>query len=267
MTDGKIANGKHLLHSREAALASTVLQKLGFQISFENENSSTVEKGLVTRTSPGAGTLAQAGSSVKIFVSLGPETKMVPKLSGLDVATATQKILASGFTFGGAEAWFSSQPAGMVFDYLGSDGKKIAVGSAITIKLSLGPLPMVSNIPQDVAVGLLTEAGLKVGSVSTEYSDTTAAGNIINVIPQSQPIGQGGTVNLVVSKGSQKVTMPKVVGETIAAAQSLLQSLGLIVVVDTNKLQSQYGIAKVKKVSVSQGTILKKGDHVTIISR
>jgi beta-lactam-binding protein with PASTA domain len=61
--------------------------------------------------------------------------------------------------------------------------------------------------------------------------------------------------------------MPRVVGETIAAAQSLLQSLGLVVVIDTNKLQSQYGIAKVKKVSVAPGTTLRKGDRVTIISR
>ena len=90
---------------------------------------------------------------------------------------------------------------------------------------------------------------------------------MINLIPQSQPIGKNGTVNLVVSKGSQKVIMPKVVGETIAAAQSVLQALGLVVIIDTNKLQSQYGIAKVKKVSVAPGLTLRKGDSVTIISR
>jgi serine/threonine-protein kinase len=118
-----------------------------------------------------------------------------------------------------------------------------------------------------VAVGLLTEAGLKVSDVSTQYSETVAAGNVINLIPQSQPLGTGGSVKLVVSKGTEKVVMPKVVGETIAAAQSLLQSLGLVVVIDTNKLQSQYGIAKVKKVSVAPGTTLRKGERVTIISR
>ncbi len=255
------------LQDREVSLATQSLEDLGFSVSVQNENSKTIDKGLVARTDPGSGTLLVSGSKVTVFVSLGPELKVVPKLKGLDVATATAKILAAGFTFGGAEAWFDSQPVGIVFDYSGADGKKQPVGSAVNIKLSLGPLPAVANIPQDVAVGLLTEAGLKVSDVSTEYSETVAAGNVINVVPQSQPLGKGGSVKLMVSKGTEKVVMPRVVGETIAAAQSLLQSLGLVVVVDTNKLQSQYGIAKVKKVSVAPGTTLRKGDRVTIISR
>jgi serine/threonine-protein kinase len=61
--------------------------------------------------------------------------------------------------------------------------------------------------------------------------------------------------------------MPKVVGETISAAKTLLESLQLRVLVDTNQLSSKWGIAKVKKVSVPQGTKLRIGDTVTIISR
>jgi serine/threonine-protein kinase len=255
------------LQDREVSVATKGLEDLGFEVSVKNEYSKTIEQGLVSRTDPASGTLLAAGSRVSLFVSLGAELKVVPKLNGLDVATATAKILAAGFTFGGAEAWFDAQPVGIVFDYTGADGKKQPVGSAVNIKLSLGPLPAVANIPQDVAVGLLTEAGLKVSDVSTQYSETVAAGNVINLIPQSQPLGTGGSVKLVVSKGTEKVVMPRVVGETIAAAQSLLQSLGLVVVIDTNKLQSQYGIAKVKKVSVAPGTTLRKGDKVTIISR
>jgi len=247
--------------------ATRSLENLGFTVAIDQEFSQSIEQGLVTRTSPGAGSLLASGSKVKLYVSLGAELKAVPKLSGLDVATATQRILAAGFTFGGAEAWFDSASTGSVIDYLGSDGSKQPAGSAITVKLSLGPIPGVSNIPQNAAVALLTSVGLKVGSVATEYSDTVAAGNVINLIPQSQPIGKNGTVNLVVSKGSEKVIMPKVVGETIAAAQSVLQALGLVVIVDTNKLQSQYGIAKVKKASVAPGLTLRKGDSVTIISR
>lgn len=255
------------LESRQVLEATTSLQKLGLSVSVAQEYSMNVTQGLVTRTDPGAGTLAAPGTKIKLFVSLGPELKVVPKLTGLDVATATERILGAGFTFGGAEAWFNNAAVGNVFDYLGSDGTKQPAGSAITVKLSLGPLPGVANIPQDAATALLSAAGLKVGTVSTEYSETVAAGNVINLIPQSQPIGKNGTVDLVVSKGSQKVVMPKVVGETIAAAQSLLQAIGLRVVIDTNKLQSQYGIAKVKKVSVAPGVTLHKGDSVTIISR
>jgi len=255
------------LESRQVLEATKTLQTLGLEVSVSQEFSASVTQGLVTRTEPSSGTLVAPETKIKLFVSLGPELKLVPKLSGLDVASATERLIAAGFNFGGAEAWFNSTTVGSVYDYLGSDGKKLPAGSAITVKISLGPLPAVANIPQNAATALLTAAGLKVGSVSTEYSETVDSGNVINLIPQSQPIGKNGTVNLVVSKGSQKVVMPRVVGETIAAAQSLLQAIGLRVVIDTNKLQSQYGIAKVKKVSVAPGVTLHKGDSVTIISR
>jgi beta-lactam-binding protein with PASTA domain len=61
--------------------------------------------------------------------------------------------------------------------------------------------------------------------------------------------------------------MPKVVGETIAAAQSALKALGLVVVVDTDKLSSKWGIYRVKSVSVAAGKVLRRGDKVTIVSR
>jgi serine/threonine-protein kinase len=256
-----------VVQSNQVLEATTTLQNLGFVVKVEQEFSKSIDQGLVTRTQPAAGALLAAGSKVQLFVSLGKEMKVVPMLTGLDVATATERLLAAGFAFGGAEAWFNSASVGNVFDYLGSDGKKQPAGSAITVKLSLGPMPAVNNIPQNAAVALLTSVGLKIGSVTSEYSETVDSGNVINLIPQSQPIGKNGTVNLVVSKGSQKVIMPKVVGETIAAAQSVLQALGLVVIIDTNKLQSQYGIAKVKKVSVAPGLTLRKGDSVTIISR
>ena len=91
-------------------------------------------------------------------------------------------------------------------------------------------------------------------------------GQAISIIPLTEPLGKGGEVNLVVSKGTEVVVMPRVVGETIRASKTLLESLGLVVVVDTNQLSSNWGIAKVKKVSVAPGTKLRVGDSVKLIS-
>lgn len=255
------------LKGRTVASAQSVLTNLGLNVQVLNEHSNDVEQGLVTRTEPGSGALVASGAPLKIYVSLGPELKVVPKLSGLGVAEATIEITKAGFSFGGAEAWFNDAPAGQVFDYLGSDGAKLPIGSAITINVSLGPLPVVENLSQEVAVGLLTTAGLSVGEISLEYSDTVAAGMVISITPQSEPLGEAGTVNLKVSKGTDKVVMPKVVGETIAAAKSALESIGLTVTVDTNQLSSKWGIAKVKSASVKAGSTIRRGDRVTIVSR
>jgi beta-lactam-binding protein with PASTA domain len=255
------------LKGRTVAAAQGTLTNLGLNVVVVNEHSADVAQGLVTRTEPNSGALVASGTELKIYVSLGPELKVVPVLTGLNVAEATIEITKAGFSFGGADAWFNEAPAGQVFDYLGSDKQKLPVGSDITINVSLGPLPLVENLSQDVAVALLTTAGLTVAEVKAEYSDTVPNGNVISMTPQTQPLGESGSVSLIVSKGSDKVVVPKVVGETIAAAKSALEALGLRVTVDTNQLSSRWGIAKVKSSSVKAGTTLRRGDAVTIVSR
>jgi serine/threonine-protein kinase len=255
------------LKGRTVAAAQGTLTNLGLKVVVVNEHSADVAQGLVTRTEPNSGSLVASGTELKIYVSLGPELKVVPVLTGLNVAEATIEITKAGFSFGGADAWFNDAPAGQVFDYLGSDKQKLPVGSDITINVSLGPLPLVENLSQDVAVSLLTTAGLTVAEVKAEYSDTVPAGNVISMTPQTQPLGESGSVSLTVSKGSDKVVVPKVVGETIAAAKSALEALGLRVTVDTNQLSSRWGIAKVKSASVKAGTTVRRGDAVTIVSR
>ncbi len=256
-----------VLKGRTVAAAQGTLTNLGLNVVVMNEYSADVAQGLVTRTEPNSGSLVAAGTELKIYVSLGPELKVVPVLTGLNVAEATIEITKAGFSFGGADAWFNAAPAGQVFDYLGSDKQKLPLGSEITINVSLGPLPLVENLSQDVAVSLLTTAGLTVAEVKAEYSDSVPAGNVISMTPQTEPLGESGSVSLTVSKGSDKVVVPKVVGETIAAAKSALEALGLRVTVDTNQLSSRWGIAKVKGASVKAGTTLRRGDAVTIISR
>ncbi len=252
---------------RTVAAAQSALTDLNQTITITNEYSATVGQGKVIRTEPGAGALVFSGGALKLIVSLGPELKAVPDLVGKNVAEATIEITKAGFVFGGAEAWFNNAAAGTVFDYTGVDGKKIAAGSTLSLKVSLGAIPAVAGISQDAAVTLLTAVGLTVDAVNPEYSDTVPAGQVISLIPLSEPLGESGSVSLTVSKGTDKVTMPKVVGETIAAAKSALISLGLKVVVDTDKLSTKWGIYRVKSASVSAGKVLRRGDSVTIISR
>lgn len=253
---------------RTVVQAQTALGNLDAKITMTNEYSGQIAQGKVIRTEPGTGSLVFAGSQINIVVSLGPELKAAPKLDGLDVAQATIEITKAGFVFGGADAWFDDAvAAGLVFDYTGADGTKIPAGSSIDLKVSLGSIPVVAGITQEAAVTLLTAAGLKVDSVIPDYSETVPAGQVISLTPLSEPLGANGSVELKVSKGSDRVTMPKVVGETIAAAKSALTALGLKVVVDTDKLSTKWGIYRVKSASVAAGTVLHRGDTVTIVSR
>ena len=236
-----------------------------------SENSSDIAKGKVTRTEPAGGALATHSARFKIYVSTGPKLVSAPDLYGLDLVSATARIATSGFTLGKVDSWFNNSEATKVYDFSGFAGagsatSKIAEHSAIDLKISLGPLPVVNGLSQDVATTLLTAAGLAQPTVTTSFSNTVAKGNVISLVPSGSLVGAGSAVQLVVSKGPETVIMPKVVGETIAAAQKLLTDVGLVPVVSTNQLQSNYGIAKVTSVSKNQGATLHVGDTVILSS-
>ena len=255
------------LTSRTVASAESALMALSPKISLINENSSTVSKGLVIRTEPAAGSYLAKGSDLKLFVSLGPKLIAAPSLKGLNVAEATAKLIGAGFRLGAVNSWFDSNPIGQVYDYLGSDGTPIPEGSAIALELSLGPIPVVSGIDQAIAVTAIEATGLKISSIQQEFSDTVAPGKAIGLVPQTKPLGAGGSVQLLISKGPNVVIMPKVIGETVLAAKTLLEGLGLTVIVNTDQLQSKWGIVKVKRSSEAVGAKLKAGNSVTISTK
>jgi serine/threonine-protein kinase len=254
------------LTSRTEKQAVTALSGFKAELEIIRQSSKTITAGTVIASEPAAGSIFWGGK-IRVLVSTGPKLVAVPALTGKTLIEATALLLQSGFTVGKVDSWFSTAPIGTVFAYNGADGSLIPEESKVDIEVSLGAIPVVAGLDKSAAVSLLQVAGLKLRNISEEYSDSVAKGQVISLVPLSDPIGKAGEVDLVVSKGTNIVIMPKVIGETISAAKTLLESLGLRVTVDTNQLTSKWGIAKVKKVSVSQGTKLRIGDAVTIISR
>ena len=254
------------LTSRSITDAQAALKEIHATTTVVEESSTTVTKGLVIRTEPAKGSLF-FGGDIKLIVSSGPKLIAVPKLTGMNLAEATAALMSTGFQLGKVSSWFNAAPIGQVFDYLGSDGSAIPQASAIELQISLGAIPVVAGIDQAVAISALEAAGLQVTSITQEFSDTIASGQVISAIPTTEPIGKDGEVTLVVSKGPNIVIMPRVIGETILAAKSILETMGLRVTVDTNQIQSRWGIAKVKSASAAEGTQLRFGDNVTIVSR
>ena len=246
--------------------AQETLESQSIQYSLATENSLDVPAGKVIRTEPGGG--APLFGSVKLIVSLGPKAIQVPDIKGQDPVSATAALVAAGLQPGKVESWFNTAKLGTVFGYTGDDGQSVLDGTKIDLKVSLGPLPLVSGMDRSTAEGALAIAGLKIDTVREDYSDDVAAGKVITIeYPVGSPLGKGSSVTLVVSKGSSLVTVPKVVGETLLAAKTALEALGLTVSVNTDQLQSNWGVAKVKRVSAAAGSQLRVGDNITIFSK
>jgi eukaryotic-like serine/threonine-protein kinase len=254
------------LTSRTADEAQVTLSNLKANIAIAEENSATVAKGLVIRTDPAAGSFF-FGGTITVYVSSGPRLVNAPNLLGLNLAEATAEIVKAGFSLGEVTSAFNEAPLGKVFDYLGADGNQIPETSKINLSVSLGAIPVVAGLEQEAAVAAIQAVGLKINEITEDYSDTIAAGQVISLIPQSEPLGKNGTVNLVVSKGPNIVTVPNMIGQTVLAAKAALESLGLRVVVNTDQLTTRWGVVPVKRQSAAAGTQLRVGDSITISTR
>ena len=256
------------LSDKSVSLASTEIDSITKDVVIREEFSSAFAKGQVIGTEPVAGILVPKGTQIVLVVSKGKELVQVPKVIGVDLVTATAKIIGAKLVVGKVTQWFNSEyPIGVVFENSGSDGTKLPVSSGIDLKVSLGAIPIVAGLQTEIAKAALEAAGLTVRAIEKKYSTTVAKGQIISVVPDEEEVGKGSSIKLVESLGPQTVTMPAVKGETILAAKGLLESLGLRVVIDTSWLSKDYGIKKVTGVSETAGTTLLVGQSVTIRSR
>lgn len=254
------------LTSRTADEAQVTLSTLKANIAIAEENSATVAKGLVIRTEPAAGAFF-FGGTITVYISSGPSLVSAPELKGKNVAEATAEIIKQGFALGEVKSFFNEAPLGQVFDYLGADGTKIPETSRIDISVSLGAIPVVAGLDQETAVKAIEAVGLKINEISEDYSDTVPVGQVISLVPQSAPLGKDGTVNLIVSKGPNIVTVPNMIGQTVLAAKAALEGLGLKVVVNTDQLTTRWGVVAVKRQGAAAGTQLRVGDSITISTK
>ena len=255
------------LSGRTQVQAETALAPLDLKFVMAHENSATIPAGKIVRTDPPAGGYIGHGGTITIYLSDGPKLVKVPLLTGKNLADATATLVGSGFVLGNVTSSFNTAPIGQVFDFTGSDELPIAEGSAIDLKVSLGSIPAVAGLTLDAAKVALQVVGLEVGKTTEAYSDTVPKGNVIDLAPNQLNLEKGSKVDLTISKGTSKVTVPNVVGQRILAAQDILKNLGLKVLVDTNLPNSQWGLKNVKSTNPSAGSIVRVGDTVTLIAR
>ena len=252
------------LTNRTLSDAQQSLLPLDAQLTNTSEYSSEVAAGLIIRTEPSSGTLFFKGAGLQIVISKGAKFIAVPAIAGLSAAKAESELVRAGFKLGTVTYWFNDAAKATVFDYLGSDLTKIGEGTEVSVKLSLGPLPIVAGLAQEIAIATIQAAGLQIDTITQEFSDTVAKGQTMRISPLVDPLPKNGKVNLVVSKGSSVFAMPVVIGETLSAAEKLLTDLGLKVLVNTDQLKSNYGLTNVRTVSVPAGKKVRVGDTVTI---
>jgi hypothetical protein len=133
---------------------------------------------------------------------------LVPDLVGTTQQAADTTLSGAGLKTGTVTMQASSSaPTGTVISESPAAGTSVASGSSVALTVSSGPaqvaVPDVVGNAQSAASSALTSAGLKVGTITNQASNTVAAGNVISESPSSgTQVAPGSAVDLVVSSGS-----------------------------------------------------------------
>jgi serine/threonine-protein kinase len=254
------------LEGRSVEVAISALEPIGLTVTQQSEHHAQVPAGRVTRTEPSAGTRVSKQSEVTVFVSLGPKQVAVPEFLGLSLEQAIEVLETTGLTPGDVSSFYSLAAAGQVLAFSEPTGTSVVEGSVIDLQVSLGPLPDVVGNDLSQASQKLEALGLTVSSIEI-FSNDVAAGRVVSIDPSADPLPESGSVSLTISKGPELITMPNVVGETVAAAKNELESLGFSVLVDTDQLSSRFGVVKVTRQNPAASSRVRVGAQVTIYTR
>jgi serine/threonine protein kinase/beta-lactam-binding protein with PASTA domain len=258
--------------SEADARATLTTQDLAVAATATQAPSTSVPVGQAIGTDPKAGTAVDHGAPVTLIMSSGPQLLSVPKLAGLSETDAKAAIAAAHFRSAPSKTQFDAKTAdGLVISALGADGATLAEGAKygekqkITLVVSLGAIPDVSNKSVDEAKQILAGKHLVgVENPTQEASDDIPRGAVIRAQPQNdKPVTAGGTVDLIISSGKPQVAIPDVVNMTWDKAKPLLVNAGFTL--DYAKIADlSPGSFTVSKLSPKAGETVDKGSKIKV---
>jgi serine/threonine-protein kinase len=181
------------------------LNKAGFKVDEPvPEASDTIKKGLVTRTTPDGGTVAQAGSRIRIYVSSGAPKVRVPDVVGL-TQSAAERALERKSLLPVITRVDSEKPEGEVVAQDPAAQTEIAEGERVTLDVSKGPqterVPgVVGNVPGD-ARRELQALGFKVQERDRAVDNEGEDGLVVDQRPaEGTELRKGRTVVIWVGR-------------------------------------------------------------------
>ena len=191
----------------------------------------------------------------------------VPDVTNKSIAQARTTLEQAGFKVGTeTEVYSSTVPAGSVVSTDPQAGEQAVKGSTIKINVSKGTeqvtVPDLKGKSADEAQKALNEAGLTGQQGDSVFSDDVDENMVASQeTPSGTTANKGDTVVFHLSKGSEKVTIPNVVGMTQSQATSKLENAGFAVntTTETSKDVEKGNVTKQSKTGTAT-----KGTTITI---
>lgn len=216
--------------------AKALLEENNLYISIEGRtHSDEIEKDYIISQHPDKGTMVKPEYTVRVVLSLGPETVLVPNVEKSTKREAEIALENQGLTLGEHEYINSEYPSDTVIGQSIPPNTEVAKGTEISLIISLGPeetLVTVGNyIGQqlEVAKQMINGDRLKLNKISQEYSDTASKGTVIEQsLAPGETVSEYRSIDLVVSLGPQPA-YPKDINIDLSSISSDKETVNIVV--------------------------------------
>lgn len=252
--------------TRQEALAKLEAVGLSMRVSDE-QYSERREAGTVISSDPGAGERVAAEGVVAVVLSKGPERYKVPDVQGMTPEDASRLLADVNLEPGPVLQDYSRKwPAGQVMRTDPAMGTPLKRGTSVSLTVSMGPEPVVVpdvvNQTVEQARATLSAAGFKV-KTTERFDETVPLGRVISISPASGTTAyRGDRVQVVVSEGSELISVPSVIGLDTESAVAALENAGFNV-----EIREQFGVTLANRVisqDPSGGSEQPRGTTVTV---
>ena len=191
--------------------ARETLDELGLALEEGDKvyDSERAEGEIVSQT-PEEGTKVKKGKVIRVSISKGAKQGTVPNIMGKSYADAVYLLEKYGYTVGEVTIGESTEPKDTVIEQTPEAGSELKPGSKVRFVVSSGEDEGKVKVPKLVGLTLekakeeLKAAGLELGTVGEEMSDTYSKGQISwQSTGAGEKLEEGATVNVRVSTGDE----------------------------------------------------------------
>jgi eukaryotic-like serine/threonine-protein kinase len=164
----------------------------------------SVVESLILGQSPLPGQIARPETPVRVTISLGPQLRSVPDVSGLDEDQARTVLETSGFVIS-IDTVQAELPRGRVVETLPPPDSVVPLPAEIRMIVSTGPplvsMPLVLGLEEAEAVQLLDSLGLVVSEVQEVFRFGRDQGIVVEQEPAADmELERGSEVRLSVGR-------------------------------------------------------------------
>ncbi len=196
--------------SRQQAMAYLNELDIDLSIDTEEQPSEDIAKDSVISTNPVAGTVLKNGDTVTLIISMGPDSVKVPDVAGRSTSEAKSILEAEGFKTNVEYAYSDTVEVEKVISTNPAKDTDASTGGQITIIVSKGKeiayykVPNVVGMTKKQAKKELEKNKLKLGQVSSNYSDTVTVGTVISQsLTKGTEVESGTSVDITLSLGPE----------------------------------------------------------------